>query len=76
LFGQVSRDAVESKGFNVAHHDHHCQDPCRCELIKLAFEGLAYPAISLEHILDRLLEPEGRALAASQDHTMTRGTRT
>ena len=50
-------------------------DFCRWELFQLAFEGVAYPAMSIEHLLDRFLEPEGRALSAAHDQTMTRGTR-
>jgi hypothetical protein len=31
-------------------------DLCRCELLQLAFDGLAWPDLSVERLLDRVAE--------------------
>lgn len=31
--------------------------PCRCELLQQALEGACGPALSIEHLLDRLTPP-------------------
>lgn len=41
----------------MARPDRSDLSPCRCELLQMAFEDLAWPTISIEHLLDRLSEP-------------------
>jgi hypothetical protein len=32
--------------------------PCRCALVRMAFEGTSWPTMSIEHLRDRLTETE------------------
>ncbi|NBD30255.1 MAG: hypothetical protein GVY31_09490 [Alphaproteobacteria bacterium] len=40
---------------------------CRCELLQLAFDGVVWPDLSVERLLDRVAEPDELAPLHQRD---------
>ena len=54
--------------------DRTMPQPCRCELLQMAFEGTSWPIMSMEHLLDRLTGPSEREFDLARNHSTNKGT--
>jgi hypothetical protein len=67
-------DVAESGGQSMARMDRTTPQPCRCELLQMTFEGISWPMLSVEHLLDRLTDPSGRASDLARNQSTNEGT--
>ncbi len=58
----------------MARMDRTVPQPCRCELLQVAFEGASWPIMSMEHLLDRLTDPSGHEPDLARKHSTKEGT--
>lgn len=54
--------------------DRPASHSCRCEVMQFAIEGLSWPSLSIEYLLDRLTEPASTHSGAARTNLMNEGT--
>jgi hypothetical protein len=58
----------------VTHADVARSAPCRCELLQAALGAECWPALSVEHLLDRLSEADHPPAGAARRSETDEGT--
>lgn len=53
--------------------DRSSMQPCRCELLQSALEGVGWPMFSLEQLLDRISEPAASGSQMGRDPETNKG---